>query len=124
MNIRLSKKHGLNASLEQCFLCGKDKGLILFGQLKDDVEAPRQVCLNQEPCDECKGLMAQGIILISIDEKRSTDKSNPYRTGGWVVIREEFVKKAFPEDIQEQVINKRVCFLPDEVWDHFGLPRG
>jgi hypothetical protein len=71
--MKLSKKHGLNPSIETCFLCGKDKGVVLFGQMKNDSEAPKKVCLNSEPCSECKELMEKGIILISVDEYKSTD---------------------------------------------------
>ena len=125
--IRVSEKHGVNPSLEQCFVCCKDVGVVLFGKLKGDAEAPRRVCLgpNSEPCDECKGYMEQGVILISVDEARSDDRQNPWRTGGWCVVRDEFVTRVFePGELVEQVLKQRVAFMPDEAWDILGLPRG
>lgn len=41
-----------------------------------------------DPCDKCRDYMEQGILLISVDPKRTQDRHNPYRTGGWVVIKE------------------------------------
>lgn len=50
--ITLSPKHGLNPSLMQCPICHKDLGVALFGQLKNDEEAPKTCDLYL--CDECK----------------------------------------------------------------------
>lgn len=126
MGIRLSEKHGVNPALEQCFVCMKDVGVVLFGQLKGDAEAPRRVCLDKAPCDECKKLMELGIILISVDEKKSEgNMQNPWRTGGWVVIKEEAVRRIFEDaPILDQILDKRMAFISDEAWDTIGLPRG
>lgn len=50
--MKLSKKHGLNPSLSHCEWCGKEIGIILFGALKGDLEAPRKVA--EGLCDECE----------------------------------------------------------------------
>ena len=123
-SIRLSKKHGLNPSLMQCFVCMEDVGVALLGQMKNDAEAPRRICLDHEPCDKCQAHMEQGIVLISVDENQSSDMQNPYRTGGWCVVREDFVQRVFsPPELVEQVLRKRMAFLPDDAWDMIGLPR-
>jgi hypothetical protein len=174
-SIKLSEKHGVNPSIEQCFVCMKDVGVVLFGKVKGDQEAPRRVCFgpNSEPCDECKGYMKQGVILISVREPAERlhictdckhewlspvykaeessnisgiqspncpscdsrnvaispgeveDPKNPYRTGGWCVVREDFIKRAFqPEELVNQVLGSRMAFVGDETWDAMGLPRG
>lgn len=117
-NIRLSKKYGLNASIPVCFFCGKEKNeIVLPGMLKGDVEAPMHAVWNTEPCDECRSYMEQGIILISV--KDGTDKKNPYRTGGWVVIKEDAARNIFGDG----VVESRMAFVEDEAWDKIGLPR-
>lgn len=145
-SIQLSEEHGVNPSLEQCFVCGESKGVVLFGQISNkraealndaglstgwssrdnDHAAPRQVCMDQEPCNECKKHMKMGIILISVDEEKSgKDMQNPYRTGGWVVVTEDFIKRTFnPPELVEDVLKRRMAFMPDEAWDMIGLPRG
>lgn len=50
--IIISEKYGVNPSLEVCALCGKEMGIIMFGKLKDDVEAPKQVCIGHL-CEDC-----------------------------------------------------------------------
>lgn len=123
-NIRISKKHGVNPSMAICFFCNQDKGeIILTGRLPNDAEAPMRACWDMEPCDECKGYMEQGIILISCRDNE-TDKQNPYRTGGWCVISDEAFSRIFSGDIVDKIMKKRVCFIPDEVWDTVGFPRG
>lgn len=144
MSIKLSPEHGVNPSLEQCFVCLKDVGVILFGKISNqkaaafnkaglptgreshnDHESPRKVCLNREPCDECKGHMEQGVILISVDESKSEDLQNPWRTGGWCVVTEAFIKRVFnPPELVKTVLEQRLAFMPDDAWDMIGLPRG
>jgi len=123
MGIHMSPKHGVNPMLVVCFFCQKDRGdLALLGRLRGDVEAPRRGVLDYEPCDECKSYMERGIILISV---RDGEKgANPYRTGGWVVVTEDFVKRGLEGDALKEVLAKRVVFVPDEVWDTIKLPRG
>ena len=125
-SITISEKHGVNPGLEQCFYCMKDVGVALFGKLEDDAEAPRRICFGPgNACDECKGYMEQGVILISVDESRSTDKDNPYRTGGWVVVRDKAIKRIIaPPELVRDVLKRRMAFVPDEAWDMLGLPRG
>jgi len=122
----LSPTHGVNPSVMKCFFCLEDKGVALLGRLKEDKEAPREGVYDFEPCEKCAGYMKQGIILISVDEKKSaSDFKNPYRTGGWVVVKEEAVRRFIKsEEILQDILSKRVAFLPDEVWDAIGLPRG
>jgi len=123
--ILLSEKHGVNPSVEQCFFCMKEFGLILFGRMNGDAEAPRIVCRG-DSCDECRGLMKKGVIFISVDEARSTDLNNPYRTGGWCVIKDDAVRRMISvasKGLLEDILKKRVAFVPDDAWDLMGLPR-
>ena len=71
--ILLSEKYGLNPSIEKCALCDKDMGLILFGLLADDSEAPKTCCLGHL-CDECKKDLekCKEIIFLEIDNDMYT----------------------------------------------------
>ena len=41
-SIKVSEKHGVNPSMEVCFICGQDTGaILLLGRLPGDKEAPR-----------------------------------------------------------------------------------
>lgn len=141
-SITLSREHGVNPGMEQCFYCMKDVGVILWGHIgekkKDALwkaglttgtddstgKAPFRACLNREPCSECKDWMAQGIILISVDEEKSEDLQNPWRTGGWIVVKEGAVRRMIDSpELLERVLEQRVAFLPDDAWDMLGLPR-
>lgn len=126
--ITLSPKHGVNPSLGLCFYCQKAKEVMLMGHLPADAEAPRQAVFNMEPCDECAGLMKRGVILISIDPALSEDdQTNPYRTGGWCVVRADTVERwrsHINGDVVNHMLEKRFAFMEDQVWDIIGLPRG
>jgi hypothetical protein len=136
----MSKKHGINPSMTQCFYCGEAKDIILVGSatkklkeagvdVSDDGKMPMLAgVFDIIPCDDCKEYMEQGIILISVRD--GAKGISPYRTGGWVVIKEDAFQRAFnPEAISDQSIVESICksrwaFLEDTVWDAVGLPRG
>lgn len=124
MSIRLSPKHGLNPSLSVCYLCGEDKNeLIIPGLLRGDAEAPRKAIWNREPCDQCKNYMASGIIFIGVTGPEV--KENPFsnRTGRFCVIREEAVRRMInSKELLNDIILKRVAFVPQDVWSMLQLP--
>jgi hypothetical protein len=64
--------------------------------------------------------MKQGIILISVRD--GEHGSNPYRTGGWCVVKEEAFMKIFQGSAAVQAQQKRVAFIANSVWDEVGLP--
>ena len=116
----LSKKHGLNPTIEMCWLCNKDKGLLLFGRMKGDVAAPRKTVFNTEPCDECKEWQKKGIILISIrDGEEGSD--NPYRTGGWCVVKAAYLKRVLEPGALKGILKQRYAFVGDSTWERLGL---
>lgn len=122
--LRLSPEHGVNPTIPKCFLCGEDKNeIILMGKLKGDVEAPRGAVFDYEPCDKCKEHMNQGVILISVDEEKSKgDMKNPYRTGGWCVVKDEVVGRMVTDpELRETILKQRVAFIPDDAWELLGL---
>lgn len=96
MSINVSKKHGVNPSLDTCFYCGESKGIVLFGKLKDDAEAPMKVFTNYEPCDKCKAKMSTGVTILSVSTTNSDnlppisydENDNPvYPTREFVVLK-------------------------------------
>lgn len=142
-HILLSAQHGVNPGLENCFYCNEPKGVILFGaigygskkhkmiqsaglDIGRDGEAPNGLITDMEPCQKCQDYMKQGVILISTKEPQNEDdQRNPYRTGGWVVVRDDFIKRVVnPKQLADEILKKRVAFIPDEAWDMLGLPRG
>ena len=96
MSIRLSEKHGVNPSMEICFFCNEAKGIVLFGKLRNDIEAPREVLINYEPCDKCKEKFKDGVIVVAVTTEQQ-HKNQPsitthndeelYPTGAYVVVK-------------------------------------
>jgi hypothetical protein len=113
--IKISPKHGLNPSLQQCFFCLESKGVLLLGKLKGDQEAPYRICTDREPCDECRKLMEAGVMCVSV--KDGSDKKNPYRTGKMIVLKVEAAKRIFPN-----LGEARFVFVEDSVWEYTGFP--
>ena len=99
-SITLSKKYGVNPSVEKCAVCGKDMSVVLFGTSWKDAngktaEAPREVCLGHL-CDDCKKIVDQGGVFI-IEVRDGESGNNPYRTGRLVAIKREAAERMFKE---------------------------
>lgn len=120
MSITLHPKYGVNPSLMLCFFCGEASGVALLGANRGQ-EAPRQAVYDKVPCSKCKELMAQGVMLISV--KDGAEGDNPYRTGRMCVIKDEAIRRMVQSpELADEIIRKRVAFIPDAAWAALGLP--
>jgi len=115
MSLRISEKHGVNPSLGLCFYCQEAKEVVLLGLMKGDKKAPRMATYNTEPCSKCNELMEQGVTLISVrDGDEGSD--NPYRTGGWCVVTDDFITRLIEQpDLRDSILERRMCWIPDKV---------
>lgn len=132
--IEVSPKYGLNPVIPVCFWCGKEKNEIaLMGRVRkretrntaygtrgtrvvnDDVEMPREVVLNYEPCDCCREQFNQGVHLVEVtphvDDERPAftkdGKDTPlYPTGRFVVMKTEAVQRIFNMNLEA---GKKLC---------------
>ena len=98
-SIILSPKHGVNPSITKCFVCGKEYGIAMFGRLKEDVEAPREIVNGL--CPDCQKVIDNGGVFIIEVEKQ---EENTYRTGRLIAIKKEAVN----------VPNNGILFCPKE----------
>ena len=107
MSVRISKEHGINPSMDTCFICGKETSIILFGtSYKDEngktSKAPMKTCTGQL-CDDCQKVIDDGgIFFIAVKDGESGN--NPWRTGQIAALKEEAVQRMFP-DFPYQKIN-------------------
>jgi len=127
MDLQVSEKHGANPLFLQCFFCLRDMGVMLMGKiegLKDpDPKAPPRVSSSaNNPCDSCKKLMKDGVIVITVAEGAGADPFNPQRTGGWLAVSESFIRKVLSGEDLESVLQWRVALISDDVWVSWGLP--
>ena len=100
--IRLSKKYGLNPSVQVCSCCGKDMNILLFGSsYKDEngkhTEAPMQI-MTKEICEDCKKVIDNGGRFF-IEVRDGESGNNPYRTGRLVALKEEACKNIFNVEV-------------------------
>lgn len=119
-------ENNFEVAMIKCFFCGKEKGLVMNTRLSkkhaDEIKKMNGHAIDYEPCDECKKLMEQGIMFVSVKDGESGN--NPYRTGKLCVIKEEAVKQFSSPELYEQVKKTRFAFIEDSVWDSLGLPKG
>ena len=100
MSVRISEKFGVNPSVDTCFICGKETSVVLFGTAYKDkngktAEAPKNVCTG-DICDDCKKVIENdGIFFIAVKDGERGE--NPYRTGKICALKEESVKRIFPD---------------------------
>ena len=105
--IKLSAKHGVNPSITHCECCGKEIGITMFGKLKGDVEAPRDVYMGL--CDDCQKVIDQnGLMIIEVRDGESG--KNPYRTGRIVGITKGAKKRMFKN------VDSSVCYMEESMF--------
>ena len=92
-SITLSPKHGLNPSILHCECCGKDYGLGMFGRLKGDEEAPKDIMHGF--CEDCSKVIDQGGVMIVevADGEGERNPKNPYRTGRIVGCSKQYKER-------------------------------
>lgn len=137
-SIPISQKHGVNPSVQKCFWCGKDFGVVLFGRLPrhraekmfgkefmkkntlsditnaTEVEAPRSVVLGLEPCDGCTvwAHSKEGVFFVEAE----MDDGAPRPTGSFNCVREEAVRRMLdPGDLLDSALKSRIAYMhPDD----------
>lgn len=135
--IEISPKYGVNPTIPVCFWCGKEKNEIaLMGRIRQkdstgrtvrgsDVEMPKHVVLDYEPCDCCKEQFNLGVQLIEcnyrpVDERPplSTDEhgNKVFPTGRTVVMKPEAAQRIFNIDPELLTAGKKMC-MPEEVFN-------
>ena len=107
-DIKISPKYGVNPTIPVCFFCGEQKNEIaLMGKMKGDIEAPKNMVLDYEPCEHCKEQWDMGVPLIEcvtssfIDDDRPGISVDPatnellYPTGRHCVVKIEAARRMF-----------------------------
>lgn len=119
-SIRLSEKHGVNPTIPVCFWCGKKKNEIaLLGRLPHDAEAPMNMVLNYDPCEECLSQWDKGVTLIEASETPNGENQPPiaegvYPTGNFMTLTEHGIEVLFNEPMAKQLKQMRKGFIDRE----------
>lgn len=126
-HITLHPKYGVNPSVEICFWCQKETGVVLYGN-KIKGEAPRTSYTSYDFCDDCTEEKAKGVSLIECQEDPVHLKQVPmkiehgmvdvYPTGRWCVINEDGIRKIFDEAAAQSAISHRMACVEPDVWAH------
>lgn len=114
--IRLSEKHGVNASLAVCIICGEGKSVVLFGRLKDDAEAPRKTLdpfEPYEPCPTCREKYLKEATLV-LGGKTNGQDGMEY-TGSMMVIKDTAFRRIF----EQEPPKGKIAFAPDPIVRNF-----
>ena len=131
--------NNLEVALTKCFFCQEDSDIIMNTKLTPKyakaVKEMHGKVVGMNPCSKCTEYMKQGIILISIRDgeerelvaaAREKRMPNPYRTGGWAVVKETYIL-AMHELLGKTVVNgavkHRFAFVFDSTWNYLGLPK-
>lgn len=97
MSIKLFKdsdgKPKLGVAMSLCGYCGEPVGVALGGKDVDKI-GEKGAVFSGEPCDTCKHNMEIGIMIVEVQNGQE-GVSNPYRTGRYIVITEEYFRRIF-----------------------------
>ena len=121
--IKISPKYGLNPTIPVCFWCGKQKNEIaLMGRMTDDIEAPKNMVLDYEPCEECQSHMAMGVAVLEASDHPNTEGQPPmqkgvYPTSRFVVVTTECADRVF--NAYAPWSEGKKVFVDSDVFSHF-----
>lgn len=119
MSVRLHEKYGLNPTISQCIICGREKNEIALLGAGYKGEAPMHMVISIEPCDECKKkYLSIGVLLVeATNEYRPlrgrASKLIPVPTGSCKVIKDEAFKRMFNIEIPK----KKICLVESDVFE-------
>lgn len=97
----MSKKLGVALVRELCPVCTKesDSSILINTRLTEkaatDVEKLHGTNKWGDLCPACADMKTQGFILIGAVEKKTTDATNPYRSGNIWCVKQEVAEQLF-----------------------------
>ena len=136
-SIELSPKYGLNPTIKMCFYCGEESGEIaIMGRIREkgangkpvkdsDIEAPRQMLLDYQPCEKCKEKLKDKFLIYRTEpaEGRLPVFARDRIATAYVGIPKEKAKEFLDdclnisEEEKEHVIEKNGLMLDNEGFD-------
>ena len=132
----------MGVALTKCYFCGDGDRIImnrvLTTSLAAKVESMNGKVIDMEPCNKCRHFMSLGVIFLTIDPEKSEPNwnkppaslrfeekrqwfPNPYRTGGFFVVKDEAVKKMLPEELATYALKERYMFIEEGVARDLGF---
>lgn len=95
-SIPLHPKYGLNPTMPQCVVCGKDKGEIALLGNHYKEQAPMKMVLDCEPCKECKAkYLTVGTLLLGAVKSYVGGREKTDLTGDLMVLKDEAFEGIF-----------------------------
>lgn len=124
--ISLHPEFGVNPTVCMCFWCGEDTGAIALLGNNGGREAPPRSLIDYDPCDKCKAIWEQGILLIETQDTpllpkqfSMKDGGNIYPTGRWLVFKRESLSKILDEttELFKQVSKEGRAHITQQTFD-------
>ena len=131
---------GLGVALTNCYFCGKGDRIVLnkviTPKLAAKVESMNGKVLDMEPCSKCRDYMEKGILFLTIDSSKcdagwnrrpaNLDEKkdwmpNPYRAGGFTVIKESACEKILNPDTFKWAAKTRFMFIEHSEAEKLGF---
>jgi hypothetical protein len=122
-------KLGVALAKEVCPACCKEMdGPIIMNTRLNESQAKKVEEMNGKVigfsdkfCDECEKHSKMGVILITVDAEKTEDRTNPWRTGGYFVIKDDAIERIFPEEQAKELIKKRMGYIEHKAAEAIGL---
>ena len=120
-------KVGVALTKELCPICTKElSGDIVMNTKLTEHNAKEVEKLHgqvigwsKKPCDDCQEMQKQGFVLIGAVEAKTTDTTNPYRSGNIWCVKEEVADQLFAPHPRPK---SGVAFIDVTVADQMKLP--
>lgn len=122
----MSKDNYVAVTYKACPICGKkdeeQSEVLLHRRFGDISKLHNQINGYGHPCKECKEMTDKAILFIVIDEDKSENIQDPYRTGEMYGMSEEYVNRVITEPLLEQILRVRFTYIDWKTAKYIGLP--
>ena len=99
-----------------CIFCGKEKGEVVLLGAAYHGEAPRNMIVDLNPCDECKKRLKEGIGLIQMDGEKPTGTA-------CIIKRDSDFIQSIESPLKEKVLKCGRAMIEVKDWKEMGLPQ-
>lgn len=131
-----------HVAMTNCYFCNEPYQILLatrYHHTSSGMEPTKDLAnfngkiVDMNPCNKCRDFMKLGVILITIDDAKSDPNwnkpdgeknwmPNPYRTGGWFVVKDEAVIRIIqPKEMADWAIKHRWMFIEHSAAESMGL---
>lgn len=109
-----------------CPCCGKkdeeQSELLIHTRFDDLSKVHNTVTGFGKFCKECQEMCDKSVACVIVDESKTEEKNNPFRTGQIFGLSDDWVQRAIEDPLKKEILKSRMFFMDWKDALALGLP--